>query len=504
MKNYFGYSFYLSLSTFVLLALLWFTPSVEGEVFALRKVNIVSQVVSESDIHQILGLSRIEDLDLYEPEMMSCSPFYYNIEVPIIASQEVVPPPDDPTSVPQPKQQVEAVKTNSEATATQVVTASKYVPVKQEDYKVEAPHQVSVGELTPIELGADANFQRFVSKLRGGRKVRISVVGDSFIEGDIFTQDLREKLQSRYGGEGVGYVPITSQVAGFRRSVGHSFSGWTTSCVLNNPSSGPYHLSGYVFTPSEGAWVHYKGSTYKSHLATFSTATLLFINKANTKITVKVNDSIVREFTPASSDQLQKVTVRADSDGKIQTVRFQVTNVSGFKAYGAVLDGDGGVSVDNYSIRSYSGSGLSKIPPTLALQANDILHSDLVIMQYGLNVASAKTVKYQNFAENMAASIRHLQQIMPATAILVMSVSDRQDRRTGQWTTMPGITAMEQTQRGVAAQCGVAFWSTLNAMQNAGGMSHFVQKGWAAKDYTHLSSSGGRVVADKLVNALLR
>ena len=39
--------------------------------------------------------------------------------------------------------------------------------------------------------------------------VRIAVFGDSFIEADIFTADLREMLQKRFGGCGVGFVTIT-------------------------------------------------------------------------------------------------------------------------------------------------------------------------------------------------------------------------------------------------------------------------------------------------------
>lgn len=53
--------------------------------------------------------------------------------------------------------------------------------------------------------------------------VRIAFLGDSFIEADILTQDIREELQSHFGGRGVGYVPMTSMTAGFRRTVIHQF-----------------------------------------------------------------------------------------------------------------------------------------------------------------------------------------------------------------------------------------------------------------------------------------
>ena len=46
-----------------------------------------------------------------------------------------------------------------------------------------------------------------------GRPVRIAVLGDSYIEGDIITADLRNLLQDRYGGCGVGFVPMASETA---------------------------------------------------------------------------------------------------------------------------------------------------------------------------------------------------------------------------------------------------------------------------------------------------
>ena len=40
------------------------------------------------------------------------------------------------------------------------------------------------------------------------KQVRIAVFGDSFIEADIFTADLREMLQKQFGGCGVGFAAL--------------------------------------------------------------------------------------------------------------------------------------------------------------------------------------------------------------------------------------------------------------------------------------------------------
>ena len=89
--------------------------------------------------------------------------------------------------------------------------------------------------------GAPGGMAHFYSALANvsamERPVRIAYYGDSFIEGDILTCDLRESLQNEFGGNGVGWVDCGSKVAGFRRTVKHQFSGFTEYEVVKKPYS---------------------------------------------------------------------------------------------------------------------------------------------------------------------------------------------------------------------------------------------------------------------------
>ena len=86
--------------------------------------------------------------------------------------------------------------------------------------------------LTPIEEAdtvAAPSFRSFCDTLLAARRpVRIAVLGDSFIEGDILTADLRERLQECYGGGGPGFAPMASPLTAFRRTVRTQSKGWTT------------------------------------------------------------------------------------------------------------------------------------------------------------------------------------------------------------------------------------------------------------------------------------
>ena len=74
--------------------------------------------------------------------------------------------------------------------------------------------------------------------------VRIAFVGDSYIEGDILTQDIRAMLQETYGGHGVGYMPVFSPIPGFRRSVRQSGSGWEAKEIRDMGSNDYRTLQG--------------------------------------------------------------------------------------------------------------------------------------------------------------------------------------------------------------------------------------------------------------------
>lgn len=108
-----------------------------------------------------------------------------------------------------------------------------------------------------------ALFYNALSKLDAGEKriVRIAVFGDSFIEGDIFTADLREMLQRKFGGCGVGFIPITSMTSGYRPTVKHSFGGWnshaaTDTTYFNKKKQG---ISGHYFIADSAAFVELRG-----------------------------------------------------------------------------------------------------------------------------------------------------------------------------------------------------------------------------------------------------
>jgi hypothetical protein len=96
-------------------------------------------------------------------------------------------------------------------------------------------------------------LHRFFSALNNidelGRPVRIAFVGDSFIEGDILVADFRAKMQERFGGRGVGFVPISSVTEQYRPTIKQSSDGWKAYSIIKDRKR-KFVISGVQFEPT--------------------------------------------------------------------------------------------------------------------------------------------------------------------------------------------------------------------------------------------------------------
>ena len=289
------------------------------------------------------------------------------------------------------------------------------------------------------------------------RPVRIAVLGDSFIEGDILTADLRERLQQAYGGGGAGFAPMASPLTAFRRTIKTQSKGWTSYNIMQRKAAPQnlrenFYVSGWVCQPAAGASTRWENSDYTAP--------------------------------------------------HVRSLSFKVLSGNeGFIGYGAVFEADG-VVVDNYSVRSNNGQAMFWTNPSVNAQMNDLLGYDLVILQYGLNIMQTGVSNYTNYAGQIEKMVAYVRQCFPTAAVLVLGVSDRSVKTDAGFEPMDAIPHMLGYQRGAAENTGAAFWPTCDAMRSLGGMEQFVANGWAGKDFTHINYAGGRRVAWSLFDAL--
>lgn len=336
------------------------------------------------------------------------------------------------------------------------------------------------------------------------RPVRIAYFGDSFIEADIFTADLREMLQRQFGGCGVGYVPVTSSISGYRPTVRHSFAGWSSHSA--NDSVGfdrnRQDISGHYFFPHEGAWVRLKGQNkYASRLDTCEVSTFYFLNKCFVALRSKMNGEKEGKLHEEPGDgRLRAVSV----EGRIGEVQWSVEQADSAIFYGVAMDGKRGICVDNFSTRGSSGLQLRGIPLSTLQAFRRLRTYDLIVIQYGLNVATERGVKYDGYKKGMLTVIDHLKAAFPEAGILLVSVGDRESKNeNGDLRTMPGVKNLIRYQQSIAADSRIAFWNMYDAMGGQGSIVDMIDRKMANLDYTHINFKGGRHLAGILFETLM-
>jgi hypothetical protein len=341
-------------------------------------------------------------------------------------------------------------------------------------------------------------------------KTRIAYFGDSMIEGDLITQDLRSCMQDRFGGNGVGFVPVTSIVAGFRGTIRHTFSGWTTYSLLGKNS--PYNslgISGYGFSPdtveyidttgNAPAWIKYN-TVGKKHLDKFYEMKLLY-GKSSGNNNVIING---KKYRLEGSEKVNQLYLDACKDSSSVNAQFQCT--SPIDIYGFSFESNNGVFVDNFSFRGNSGLPIAKVSKEVYSGTNQFLKYDLIILGYGVNVLNPTMTDYSWYEKGMNNVIKHMKASFPNTSILLVSVGDKSYKKDGVFQTDPSVLLMLEIQKRLAKNNQIAFWNLYEAMGGNGSMVKWVEgdTAYANKDYTHLNFRGahkiGKMLYEKLLN----
>lgn len=404
---------------------------------------------------------------------------------PLIASES-----EAETSLPKPKPKITEVQQRQKN--EQVYQAIAARAEREADQR--APR---IEDFSAERTGLRHFFAQLHRRERLGRPVRIAVLGDSFVEADIFTDAVREGLQAEWGGGGVGLVGLASGVAGYRKSVRHEQRGWKETSLIQQ-SKRKYTIFAHLFEPKGSAWARY--STPSGGRA-FDQATLYYYSPTASSLDVEVEEARESLRLEATDAHLGACLLYDGAD--VRRLHLSLSEPpAGFVSYGLALERRAGVTLDNMSLRGSSGLHLGSLDAGLNKAFASARAYDLIILQYGLNVANAKQTNYTGYAANMSRHILRLRDLYPDADVMILGVSDRAQRQGGDLRTMKAVELLETEQRALAESLGVTYFSLLEAMRSLGGVVAMSDRGETSKDFTHLSHKGGRRVASVFLEAL--
>ena len=455
---------------------LGFVPSFEIFGMEFERVDILSQLRTE-EIAEDASHNYTADFDLLEQELAEAEAQICEVDTlpePIPVRYEWI---------------VESRGSNNRAA------------LRSEDF---IPTSANIVDFEDFDTLATTRFDAFISKLANGEDVRIAFMGDSFVEGDIVTCDLREELQSRFGGRGAGFIPADIPFATVRKSIKRTSANWKTYSVMK-PKEAPEALrerlfvSGYLAEGRAGATTRWQATTSHASLDSCTQARILLISRDTSRVEVVLGDTLRNEFMIAGDERVREIYV----EGPVDDIRLRVVEGS-VMCYGATMEGDGGVTVDNFSVRSNNGHAIFGTSATVNRQVDELLGYDLVVLQYGLNIMQKGQRVYAKYRDQVRDMIAYAERCFPNAAIVVVGVSDRwvKNTETNAYEPIGSVDALTSYQRAAADSCKVVFWNTSRVMKGLGGMPTFVSNGWAAKDYTHINYAGGKRIANALTEAI--
>ena len=352
---------------------------------------------------------------------------------------------------------------------------------------------------TFLELpGTDSCLQSFFEGLKktSDTLVRIIYYGDSQIEGDHLTYTLRSKLQSRFGGKGIGYMPMemyfntTEQLA----IVTEDFEKQIV-CYEQQKTLQKYGLYGRFFEPDSKLNEVRIINRRKEHL--YDKVKLIYTGEA----TLTVEGSEETDDVLKSNQVDQKVIYR---NGSPAVLKLQFSDCKNFNIYGLLLDSDKGIAVDDVSFRGNLNLMLNRFDGTVFQQMGKILQPALVVLHFGLNVVPDSRPNYVSYRHAVERDIRLLKKYLPGTSILVVGVSDMAHKVEGEFKTYANVGSILEEQRKAAQNEQVAFWNMRQAMGGEGAIIQWVEKGWARTDYAHLTIEGTRQIGELLNRDLMQ
>ena len=360
-------------------------------------------------------------------------------------------------------------------------------------------------------------FDRFFEKAENAKKdhkiIRILHYGDSQIEQDRISCQLRERMQLTFGGGGPGMLPLRQPIPTFsftQNASGSLFcqSTYGDSTVHRaNGNYGPMLRSWRVAGPAS---MQLRAST--SHMASelvgrFSTIRVLFNNRPG-----PLNVTITNRQPSVGSQPSHSESI---SESGIHLVTWQMDSVTSHASinlsgsadiYGIMVDDGYGVAVDNISMRGVSGHQFTMVNADQLAEAYSQMDIGIIIMQFGGNsvpyLNNDKVIA--NYCTRLGEQIDFVRKACPDAAILFIGPSDMSTKVGGQLATYPKLPYLVEQLQQMANAHGAAYWSIYDAMGGKNSMITWVRHGYAGSDYIHFSLKGAHIMGDYLSDMLLK
>lgn len=340
--------------------------------------------------------------------------------------------------------------------------------------------------------------------------VRVVHYGDSQIELDRISQDLRQALQERFGGSGTGLFPALGNVpsASISKAASGGFVQYTMygDSTTQRAGHSRYGMLAQVVQLSGNGTVNLRGTknkTAREGVKTFENVSVLY-GRGENLVVKAVSGTDKPEPTVQKGDNgTTLVTWHFGHPVEKATLSFQ----GNAEIYAVGADGDAGVAVDNIPLRGCSGTIFTRINKPLMADSFALTDTRLIILQFGGNmmpmVRGPKQI--EPYQEQIAKQIAYFHEVAPQAKILFIGPSDMGKSVNGRVVTWPHLPELVDSLKATALRNDAAYWDLYRMMGGENSMAQWVRHSppYAGPDYIHFTPAGAQKVGEALSRSFL-
>lgn len=365
------------------------------------------------------------------------------------------------------------------------------------------PPPLVVRPVAVTNKAALAHFHEALNELQAGKRrhVRVYHFGDSNVAADLWTGEVRQYFQARYGDAGPGYLlprphgswhmgPTQMEVGPGFETRRHGFA------KLFGPRDGLWGIAGAAMEGTGApAWFKVRSSKVPETGGVF--ALHLLGQPSGGRMAVAVGRGRA-DRVDATLPQVGLVRQMWPLGAGHHFIRAQVMSKQPVRVLGMVVEyQQPGVIYDTLGINGHRVTALNLWNEELLAAQFRARPPDLVVLSYGGNEGLSKSLTLAEYEMGLRKAIQRVRRLAPqASALLVGPVAMCPEREK--------VTHVAAIQKRVAPEYSAGFWDTRQVSGGPGSLCDWIaaDRTLVARDNLHLRRKGYELIAREFIRAI--
>ncbi|MEG1498810.1 MAG: hypothetical protein RRX93_05630 [Bacteroidales bacterium] len=358
------------------------------------------------------------------------------------------------------------------------------------------------------------------SSLYSNKFIRILHYGDSQIENDHITSTIRSFLQTAFGGNGKGMLPLFQTYYTGPVHI-RKFGDWQIKTLKKNSRKGNYGLcNSYLYPPPITALIESKTKTYGNIQIKLENS---FIEKNNRPLFLQalVHEEVSKQDMELRVNKTKVLSTQQclSSFGlkrydwalpsTTEELSLRMCFLKNRNIYALSINDTTGICVDNLPVRGSAGEIFLQNNRRFLIDNYALMNVGLVIYQFGVNAIPQDPSKimpnYDYYERLLYQELIYLRILMPNTPIIVVGISDRSRKKGLSFETNPNVLEVRKAQKQAALKAGCVYWDLFSTMGGNNSMQKWVDRtpSLAMKDYIHFNDKGSELVGKMFYKSLI-